>query len=294
MSDRPSVFSRDAEIRPYFQEIQDVPLLTADEERELALRMKRLDSPDENERRAAQEARERFIKANLRLVVSIAKSFLNRGLPLADLVAEGNLGLLRAVERFDPRKKCRFSTYATWWIRQAIRRALINTARTVRVPSYMVGLVARLRHAENDALQRRAGPAAPDPEEPAEDAFADDPARRRLARNVRSAVRCSRALSLDGLGAAHELPDRAPSASPEESVRSRLLAEELHGLLRSIGAREAAILRYRFGLHDGEPMTLGEVGRRLHITRERVRQLERAALGKLQARLAALEEAAAS
>ncbi|HXG63026.1 MAG TPA: sigma-70 family RNA polymerase sigma factor [Planctomycetota bacterium] len=291
MSDRLSPFSRDAEIRPYFQEIQDVPLLTAEEERELALRMKRLDSPDENERRAARQARERFIKANLRLVVSIAKSFLNRGLPLADLVAEGNLGLLRAVERFDPRKNCRFSTYATWWIRQAIRRALINTSRTVRVPSYMVGLVARLRHAENDALQRRAGT---DPEEPADETFADDPARRRLARNVRSAVRCSRALSLDGLGAAHELPDRAPSASPEESVRSRLLAEELHALLRSIGAREAAILRYRFGLHDGEPMTLGEVGRRLHITRERVRQLERAALGKLQARLAAFEEAAAS
>jgi RNA polymerase primary sigma factor len=285
MSDRLPSHHRDAEIRPYFEEIQDVPLLTAEEERELAWRMKRLDSPDENERRDAREARERFIKANLRLVVSIAKTFLNRGLPMADLVAEGNLGLLRAVERFDPRKNCRFSTYATWWIRQSIRRALVNTSRTVRVPSYMVGLVARLRHAENDALQHR-GRAA-DPEEPADDAFAGDPARDRLARNVRSAVRCARALSLDGLGAAHELPDRAPSASPEEAVGSRLLAEELHGLLRTIGAREAAILRYRFGLHDGQPMTLGEVGRRLHITRERVRQLERAALGKLQARLAA-------
>ncbi|MFN3485476.1 MAG: RNA polymerase sigma factor RpoD/SigA [Planctomycetota bacterium] len=290
MTDRLPPYHRDAEIRPYFEEIQDVPLLTAEEERELALRMKRLNSADENERRDAHQARERFIKANLRLVVSIAKTFLNRGLPLADLVAEGNLGLLRAVERFDPRKNCRFSTYATWWIRQSIRRALINTSRTVRVPSYMVGLVARFKHAENDALQRRHGRPADSSseEEPAEETLpAAAPARDRLARNVRSAARCARALSLDGLGAAHELPDRDPSASPEEAVGSRLLAEELHGMLRTIGAREAAILRYRFGLHDGQPMTLGEVGRRLHITRERVRQLERAALEKLQARLAA-------
>ena len=143
-----------SEVDPYLREIQDLPLLTAQEERDLAGLMEKRTSPDPAERRAAAEARDRFVRCNLRLVVSIARRFMNRGLPFQDLIEEGNVGLLRAVERFDPGRKCRFSTYATWWIRQAIRRALINTAGTIRVPSYMAEAIVRWKSARNGFAQK--------------------------------------------------------------------------------------------------------------------------------------------
>ncbi len=274
---------RDSEIDTYLSEIQGVPLLTAADERRLALRMKKMHSKDEAERRDAIEARDQFVRANLRLVVSIARGFRDRGLPFNDLVAEGNLGLLRAIEGFDPSKKCRFSTYATWWVRQAIRRAIVNTARTVRVPSYMAGIVARWKNAESEASQRLGRKASQDEiasEDGREDAIPD-----RLQFAIESADRCGRAVSLDNPLASGDLPDRRENSSPEAQVGSRMETTELHGLLGSMGAREAAILRLRFGLTDGQPLTLSEVGRRLRITRERVRQIEKAALGKLQSRL---------
>jgi len=274
---------RDSEIDTYLSEIQGVALLTAADERRLALRMKKMRSKNEDERRDAMEAREQFVRANLRLVVSIARGFKDRGLPFNDLVAEGNLGLLRAIEGFDPSKKCRFSTYATWWVRQAIRRAIVNTARTVRVPSYMAGIVAKWKNSESEASQRLGRKA--DKDEISTEDGRDETISDRLQFAIESADRCGRSVSLDNPQASGDLQDKNENSSPEAQVGSRMESTELHGLLGAMGAREAAILRLRFGLADGQPLTLSEVGRRLRITRERVRQIEKAALGKLQSRL---------
>jgi RNA polymerase primary sigma factor len=275
---------RDSEIDAYLSEIQSVPLLSASEERDFALRMKHIRSRDLAKRRNAIEARERFTRANLRLVVSIAKGYLNRGLPFNDLVAEGNLGLLRAIDGFDLRKKCRFSTYATWWIRQSIRRALVNTSRTVRVPSYMAEIVTRFKFAENEASQRLGR--KPEMSEVACEDGRGEPTMDRYRQAIDAADRCWHPVSLDTGNMPQELQDRKGSSSPEAAVGSRMDSDALHGLLRAMGPREASILRFRFGLYDGEPMTLSEVGRRLRITRERVRQLEKVALEKLHTRLA--------
>jgi RNA polymerase primary sigma factor len=271
---------RDSEVDSYLREIRGVPLLTAQEERSLALRLRKLESKDDGERRDAFEAREQFVKANLRLVVNIARAFRNRGLPFGDLVAEGNLGLLRAIEGFDTRKKCRFSTYATWWIRQSIRRSLANSVRTVRVPIYMAGIVAKWKCAENEASQRLGHKAS------ARDVAAgEEPMTDRQHWAIDAADRCWNPISLDSKGAPSELPDRKEDSSPDSAVSSRMESDALHGLLGAMGAREATILRMRFGLVDGEQKTLSEVGRKLRITRERVRQIEKAALEKLQSRL---------
>ena len=279
---------RDSEIDTYLSEIQGVALLTAADERRLALRMKKMRSKNEDERRDAAEARDLFVRSNLRLVVSIARGFKDRGLPFNDLVAEGNLGLLRAIEGFDPSKKCRFSTYATWWVRQAIRRAIVNTARTVRVPSYMAGIVAKWKNSESEASQRLGRKADKDEISTADGR--DETISDRLQFAIESADRCGRSVSLDNPQASGDLQDKNENSSPEAQVGSRMESTELHGLLGAMGAREAAILRLRFGLADGQPLTLSEVGRRLRITRERVRQIEKAALGKLQSRLVGASE----
>ena len=269
---------RDTEIDSYLGEIRGVPLLTAAEERSLALRLRKIKSKDDGERRDALEAREQFVKANLRLVVNIARAFRNRGLPFGDLVAEGNLGLLRAIEGFDPKKKCRFSTYATWWIRQAIRRALANSVRTVRVPIYMAGIVAKWKNAENEASQRLGRKAS-------QRDVAEEPMTDRQQWAIDAADRTWNPISLDSQRSSCEIADRKEDASPDAAVGSRMESAALHGLLGTMGRREATILRMRFGLYDGEQKTLSEVGRRLRITRERVRQIEKAALEKLQSRL---------
>jgi RNA polymerase primary sigma factor len=276
-----SVFRhRDSELDAYLGEIRGVPLLTAQEERNLAARLKKIKSKDDGERRDALEAREQFVKANLRLVVNIARSFRNRGLPFGDLVAEGNLGLLRAIEGFDVRKKCRFSTYATWWIRQAIRRALANSVRTVRVPIYMAGIVAKWKNAENEASQRLGRKANAN-----DVAGGDEPLTDRQHWAIDAADRCWNPVSLDSQKSSCEVADRKEDSSPDAAVGSRMESDALHGLLGTMGKREATILRMRFGLSDGEQKTLSEVGRKLRITRERVRQIEKAALEKLQSRL---------
>ena len=267
---------RDPEIDQYLNEIQKVPLLTAQEERDLAELMLKRVSLDEKERAHAFAARDRFVRANLRLVVSIARAFLNRGLAFCDLVAEGNLGLLRAIEGFDPRRKCRFSTYATWWIRQTIRRAIVTTARTVRIPSYLAEIVARRKTAENRAIQQTGRP----PE-----AGGGEVVSGRLRQAIDCAQRSARPVSLDASRTPHDVTDTREASSPVETVRSRMDSQELHSLLRSLSPREALILRFRFGLMDGTPLTLSEVGRRLRITRERVRQLEAAALKRLHTRM---------
>jgi RNA polymerase primary sigma factor len=270
-------------VEQYLKEIQDVALLTALQEQQLAKRMKKMNSKVDSEAADARAAREQFIKANLRLVVSVAKNYLNKGLSFLDLIEEGNLGLLRAVQRFDPRKKCRFSTYATWWIRQAIRRALVNTAKTVRVPSYMVEIIAKWKTIQNEFTQKHGR--KPDMHEIAEAMDLGTESLEILKRAINASDNFSRPVSLDVMWPTNEVADLKESSSPDKSVLNQMDSERIETLLRSINEREAAVLRLRYGLYDGQPMTLGDIGKRLRITRERVRQIEKIALRKLNKRL---------
>jgi RNA polymerase primary sigma factor len=283
-----TLIRQESGVEQYLKEIQDVPLLTAEQERDLARRMKKLDSKDVALRADAREAREQFIKANLRLVVSVAKNYINKGLAFLDLIEEGNLGLLRAVQRFDPGRKCRFSTYATWWIRQAIRRALVNTSKTVRVPSYMVEIIAKWKSVQNDFAQKQGR--RPDMAEVAEAMDLGAEGLEILKRAINASDNFARPVSLDVMWPASEPADGAEASSPDQIVLSQMDSERIEDLLRSINVREASVLRYRYGLYDGQPMTLGDIGKKLKITRERVRQIEKIALGKLQKNLASQGE----
>jgi RNA polymerase primary sigma factor len=283
-----SLIRQESGVEQYLKEIQDVPLLTAEQEQQLARRMKKMSSKVVAESDDAKAAREQFIKANLRLVVSVAKNYLNKGLSFLDLIEEGNLGLLRAVSRFDPRKKCRFSTYATWWIRQAIRRALVHTAKTVRVPSYMVEIIAKWKTVANEFTQKHGR--KPDMHEIAEAMGIDPDSMEILKRAINASDNFSRPVSLDVMWPTNEVADGRESASPDKTVLSQMDNERIESLLRSINEREAAVLRLRYGLYDGQPMTLGDIGKRLRITRERVRQIEKIALRKLNKRLSARDE----
>ena len=278
-----SGFGREAGIDEYLKEIQEVALLKASEERALARRMKRISSSNEEARRDAREAREAFIKANLRLVVSIARYFGNRGLSLPDLVEEGNIGLLRAVEKFDPARKCRFSTYATWWIRQAMRRALIATAPTVRIPSYLVEIIARWKSLQRSFFQEHGR--MPELSEAAAQMDLGKEGVRILTRAVRASERFARPVSLDVLwSATGEVADeRTERAAGEASIPGADEAR-MRKLLGAINEREATVLKLRFGLYEGHPMTLGEIGKKLRLTRERVRQIQKTAVAKLQKR----------
>jgi RNA polymerase primary sigma factor len=269
-------FGRESGVEQYLLEIRDVPLLKADEERALARRMRRGSSPRAEERRDAGQARDRFIRANLRLVVSVAKHYANRGLSFLDLIEEGNMGLLHAVSKFDLRRKCRFSTYATWWIRQAMRRALMNAGRTVRLPSYIVELIARW-NAVARAFRQKHG-RLPELDEASAALKLGKSGVEILRRALRASEAFSRTASLDALWADHEeeAPGRAEETAPEP--------EWIASLLGAIDEREARVLRYRYGLYAGHPMTLGEIGQKLRLTRERVRQIQVAAVAKLNQR----------
>ena len=268
-------------LEDYLKAIQSTPLLSAKQEQQLARRMKRLGSRTEAHRKDAEAAREAFVRANLRLVVSIAKCFVGRGLPVLDLIEEGNLGLLKAVEKFDIRKKCRFSTYATWWIRQAIRRALLNTSKTVRVPSYMVEIIAKWKGLESAFVQQHGR--RPAPEELSHRMGLGKESLEILRRAMEAADVQSTPVSLDVLwsdreGTAQARDWRAEGATAFSSADAEMLAQ----LLRSINEREASVLHMRFGLYDGRPKTLGDIGKTLRITRERVRQIEKQAMRKLR------------
>jgi RNA polymerase primary sigma factor len=249
-------------------------LLDAEQERELAWRIKEGDA----------EARDHLVRANLRLVVNIARRYLNRGLALEDLIAEGNLGLLRAAEGFDPTMQTRFSTYASFWIKQSMKRALVNMGKTIRLPAYMAELMVKWRRAAavlQDDLGR-----TPTREEIA-DHLGLSPKKLKI---IQKAIRIYNATSqTEGDSAAPSLADLAKEDEPGPGARmsgAEDLAQVL-GLLDRLEPREAAVLRLRFGLGGEEPRTLKEIGDLLGLTRERVRQIERDSLRKLREQLEA-------
>ena len=257
-------------VRMYLKEIGKVSLLTADEEIELAKRMEQGD----------EEAKKRLAEANLRLVVSIAKRYVGRGMLFLDLIQEGNLGLIKAVEKFDYRKGYKFSTYATWWIRQAITRAIADQARTIRIPVHMVETINKLIRVSRQLLQELGR--EPTPEEIA--AELDMPVER-----VREILKISQEpVSLETpIGEEEDShlgdfiqDDNVPV--PAEAAAQTLLKEQLDEVLDTLTEREQKVLRLRFGMNDGRARTLEEVGKEFDVTRERIRQIEAKALRKLR------------
>ena len=262
----------DDPVRMYLKEIGKVPLLSAEEEIELAKRMEMGD----------EDAKKRLAEANLRLVVSIAKRYVGRGLLFLDLIQEGNLGLIKAVEKFDYRKGYKFSTYATWWIRQAITRAIADQARTIRIPVHMVETINKLIRVSRQLLQEYGR--EPTPEEIA-DYMKMDVARVREIRKISQDP-----VSLEtpiGEEEDSHLGDFIPDENvpiPVEAATQTLLKEQLNDVLGTLTEREERVLRLRFGMDDGKARTLEEVGKEFNVTRERIRQIEAKALRKLRQR----------
>ncbi|MGX1130535.1 RNA polymerase primary sigma factor [Streptomyces glaucescens] len=283
--------------RQYLREIGRIPLLTAAEEVELARRVeaglfaeeKLLHTPDLDSQLAldldrlvvmGRVAKRRLIEANLRLVVSVAKRYVGRGLTMLDLVQEGNLGLIRAVEKFDYARGYKFSTYATWWIRQAMSRALADQARTIRVPVHVVELINRVVRVQRRMLQERGY--EPTSEEVA--AQLDLPPERvsEVLRLAQEPVSLHAPVGEEDDVALGDLIEDGDAASPVESAAFLLLREHLEAVLSTLGERERKVVQLRYGLVDGRPRTLEEIGRIFGVTRERIRQIESKTLNKLR------------
>lgn len=283
--------------RQYLREIGRIPLLTAAEEVDLARRVeaglfaeeKLLNAPDLESQLAidldrlvvmGRMAKRRLIEANLRLVVSVAKRYVGRGLTMLDLVQEGNLGLIRAVEKFDYARGYKFSTYATWWIRQAMSRALADQARTIRVPVHVVELINRVVRVQRRMLQERGY--EPTPEEVAAHL---DLAPERVSEVLRLAqepVSLHAPVGEEDDVALGDLIEDGDATSPVESAAFLLLREHLEAVLSTLGERERKVVQLRYGLADGRPRTLEEIGRIFGVTRERIRQIESKTLNKLR------------
>lgn len=272
----PSRGELQTDLQIYLRQINETPLLTAEQEKELGWRIINDDCP---------VARDHMIRANLRLVVSIAKNYVNRGLSLQDLIEEGNVGLMRAVEGFDPAQGARFSTYASWWIKQAIKRALINAVQPIHVPAYMVELIARWKQAFRK-LEGELG-RQPTLQELAEEM--DLPLRKiRIIRRAVKAFRVPAQTPVDENGDAMSLGDLLAderSMAPDECVLRDDELRTIRRLLDAIDEREARILRLRFGLDGQEPLTLKQIAAEIGISRERVRQIADEALRKLNAQV---------
>ncbi|MFD8233138.1 RNA polymerase sigma factor [Streptomyces sp. NPDC059696] len=283
--------------RQYLREIGRIPLLTAAEEVELARRVEaglfaeeklRL-TPDLDSQLAldldrlvvmGRMAKRRLIEANLRLVVSVAKRYVGRGLTMLDLVQEGNLGLIRAVEKFDYARGYKFSTYATWWIRQAMSRALADQARTIRVPVHVVELINRVVRVQRRMLQERGY--EPTPEEVAAQLDLQPERVREVLRLAQEPVSLHAPVGEEDDVALGDLIEDGDAASPVESAAFLLLREHLEAVLSTLGERERKVVQLRYGLADGRPRTLEEIGRIFGVTRERIRQIESKTLNKLR------------
>jgi RNA polymerase primary sigma factor len=258
-------------VRLYFHEMAKVPLLTAVEEVALARRIERHDAA----------ARQKLIESNLRLVVSIAKRHVGRGMPLLDLIQEGNLGLMRAVEKFDYRRGFKFSTYATWWIRQAITRSLADQSRTIRIPVHMVEHIHTLVRVQRLLVQEIGR--EPTPEEIAAEMGITLAKVREIQRISQEPASLHQQVGDEGDSQLGDFVEDTQSAAPVEEVAEIVRREEVVAVLGLLSYRERSVLRLRFGLEDGRPRTLDEVGRVFGVTRERIRQIEAKTLAKLKA-----------
>ena len=258
-------------VRLYFHEMGKVPLLTAIEEVALAKRIERHDLA----------AKQKLIESNLRLVVSIAKRHVGRGMPLLDLIQEGNLGLIRAVEKFDYRRGFKFSTYATWWIRQAITRALADQARTIRVPVHMVENINKLVRVQRQLVQEIG--CEPTPEQIAAEMGITPAKVREIQKIGQEPASLHQQVGDEGDSQLGDFIEDKESASPVEEVAGIVRREEIVAVLSLLTHRERSVLMLRFGLDDGHPLTLEEVGQKFGVTRERIRQIEAKTLAKLKA-----------
>jgi len=260
----------DDPVRMYLKEIGKVPLLTADEEVELAKRMGQGD----------EMAKRKLVEANLRLVVSIAKRYVGRGMLFLDLIQEGNLGLIKAVEKFDYRKGFKFSTYATWWIRQAITRSIADQARTIRIPVHMVETINKLIRVSRQLLQEYGR--EPLPEEIAQEMGISVDKVREIMKIAQEPVSLETPIGEEEDSHLGDFIPDDEAPAPAEAAAFTLLKEQLMGVLDTLTSREEKVLRLRFGLDDGRARTLEEVGKEFNVTRERIRQIEAKALRKLR------------
>jgi len=266
----PDTINIDDPVRMYLKEIGKVPLLTADEEIILAKRMEQ----------GEEAAKKKLAEANLRLVVSIAKRYVGRGMQFLDLIQEGNLGLIKAVEKFDYRKGYKFSTYATWWIRQAITRAIADQARTIRIPVHMVETINKLIKVSRQLLQEFGRD--PQPEEIAEVMGISVEKVREIMKIAQEPVSLETPIGEEEDSHLGDFIPDDDAPAPSEAAAFTMLKEQLTEVLDTLTPREEKVLRLRFGLDDGRARTLEEVGKEFEVTRERIRQIEAKALRKLR------------
>ncbi len=266
----PEGVSIDDPVRMYLKEIGRVDLLTGAEEVELAIRMEQGD----------EEAKRKLCEANLRLVVSIAKRYVGRGMSFLDLIQEGNLGLIKAVEKFDYTKGFKFSTYATWWIKQAITRAIADQARTIRIPVHMVETINKLVRIQRQLLQKLGR--EPFPEEIAKEMDITEERVREIMKIAQEPVSLETPIGEEEDSHLGDFIEDEDALAPADSASYILLKEQLEEVLESLTDREKKVLRLRFGLDDGKARTLEEVGKQFGVTRERIRQIEAKALRKLR------------
>ncbi|MEG0899466.1 MAG: RNA polymerase sigma factor RpoD [Oscillospiraceae bacterium] len=260
----------DDPVKVYLKEIGRVPLLSADEEINLATRMMNGD----------EDARRKLEEANLRLVVSIAKRYVGRGMQFLDLIQEGNLGLIKAVEKFDHTKGFKFSTYATWWIRQAITRAIADQARTIRIPVHMVETINRVKKASSQLLHKNGHD--PSAEEIADEINMPVEKVREIMRVAQEPVSLETPIGEEEDSHLGDFIEDDNAPAPAEAASHTLLREQLSDVLKTLTPREEKVLKLRFGLEDGRGRTLEEVGKEFNVTRERIRQIEAKALRKLR------------